>query len=134
MTLDERLISDVMLIDLHGRVTVNEGTDQLAERLKQLVEKGHTKLVIGMAEVPYVDSTALSILLRTRATVSKRGGALKLMHVRGHVRELLEVTQLLRVFEAFESDADAVASFSTLTPHPANPGDSDSGGSSDSAA
>ena len=127
MTLDERLISDVMLIDIHGRVTVNEGTDLLAERLKQLVEKGHTKLVIGMADVPYVDSTALSILLRTRATVSKRDGALKLMHVRGHVRELLEVTQLLRVFEAFESDADAVASFNARAPQVSDPG-----GSSDS--
>src|SRR5262245_58149325 len=125
MTLDERLISDVMLIELHGRVTVNEGTDLLAERLKQLVEKGHTKLVIGMADVPYVDSTALSILLRTRATVTKRGGGLKLMHVRGHVRELLQVTQLLRVFEAFESEADAVASFNAGTPH-----DSGAGGSS----
>jgi anti-sigma B factor antagonist len=134
MTLDERLISDVMLIDIHGRVTVNEGTDHLAERLKQLVETGHTKLVIGMADVPYVDSTALSILLRTRATVSKRGGALKLMHVRGHVRELLEVTQLLRVFEAFESEADAVASFNPRMPQSSGPGDSDSGGSSDSAA
>jgi anti-sigma B factor antagonist len=129
MTLDERLISDVMLIDIHGRVTVNEGTDLLAERLKQLVEKGHTKLVIGMADVPYVDSTALSILLRTRATVSKRDGALKLMHVRGHVRELLEVTQLLRVFEAFESDADAVASFNARAPQVSDPG-----GSSDSTA
>src|SRR5262245_16220686 len=126
MTLDERLISDVMLIDVHGRVTVNEGTDLLAERLKQLVEEGHTKLVIGLADVPYVDSTALSILLRTRATVSKRDGALKLMHVRGHVRELLEVTQLLRVFEAFESDADAVASFNARTPHVSGPDSSDS--------
>src|SRR4030095_497232 len=124
MTLDERLISDGRLIDIHGRVTLNEGTDLLAERLKQLVEKGHTKLVIGLADVPYVDSTALSILLRTRATVSKRDGALKLMHVRGHVRELLEVTQLLRVFEAFDSDADAVASFNARTPQVAGPGDS----------
>jgi len=124
MTLAERLISDVMVIDIHGRVTVNEGTDQLAERLKQLVETGHTKLVIGVAEVPYVDSTALSILLRTRATVTKRGGALKLLQVRGHVRELLQVTQLLRVFEAFESDADAVASFDARPPQ--SPGSSDS--------
>jgi anti-sigma B factor antagonist len=111
MTLDERLISDVMLIDIRGRVTVNDGADLLGERLKQLVEKGHTKLVIGLAEVPYVDSTALSVLLRTRAAVVKRDGGLKLMHVRGHVRELLEVTQLLRVFEGFESEADAIASF-----------------------
>jgi len=124
MTLDQRLISDVMLIDVCGRVTVNEGTEQLAAKLKEFIDEGHVRLVVGLAEVPYVDSTALSILLRTRATVTRRGGALKLLHVRGHVRELLEVTQLLRVFEAFDSEADAVASFDSQPPQA--PGSSDS--------
>ena len=113
MTLQERLIEDVALIDISGRVTVNEGADVLGDRLRQLVEEGRTKLVLGLGDVPYVDSTALSVLLRARATLARRGGALKLLHVRGHVRELLEVTQLLRVFEAFDSDADAVASFAS---------------------
>ena len=124
MTLEERLIADVMVVDIRGRVTVNEGAEQLAETLKQLVEKGHTKLVVGLADVPYVDSTALSVLLRTRATAGRRGGGLKLLHVKGHVRELLEVTQLLRVFEAFESDDEAVASFDAPPPQASGSTDS----------
>jgi len=113
MTLQEHLIEDVALIHISGRVTVNEGADVLGDRLRQLVEEGRTKVVLGFGDVPYVDSTALSVLLRARATLARRGGALKLLHVRGHVRELLEVTQLLRVFEAFDSDAEAVASFAS---------------------
>src|SRR5262245_16536566 len=113
MTLEERLIEDVALIDISGRVTVNEGADILGDRLRQLVEAGRTKLVIDFERVPYVDSTALSVLLRTRATVARRGGALKLLRVKGHVRELLEVTQLLRVFESFDSATEAVASFAS---------------------
>ena len=113
MILQERLIEDVALIHISGRVTVNEGADVLGERLRQLAEEGRSKFVLDFGDVPYLDSTALGVLLRAGATVARRGGALKLLHVRGHVRELLEVTQLLRVFEAFDSDAEAVASFAS---------------------
>jgi anti-sigma B factor antagonist len=113
MTLEERIVEDITLIRLAGRVTVNEGADVLSDTLRQRVDEGRTKLLIDFGDVPYVDSTALSVLLRTRATLARRSGALKLLRVRGHVRELLEVTRLLHVFEAFESDAEGVASFST---------------------
>jgi len=113
VTLDERAIEDVTVIRITGRVTVNEGADVLGDRLRQLIEAGRTKLLIEFGDVPYVDSTALSVLLRTRATLARRGGALRLLHVKGHVRELLEVTRLLLVFEAFDSEADAVASFAS---------------------
>jgi len=96
MTLEERAIEALTLIRVAGRVTVNQGADVLGDRLRQLMEEGCTKFLIDFGDVPYVDSTAL-----------------KLLRVRGHVRELLEVTQLLSVFETFESDAEAVASFST---------------------
>src|SRR5262245_49230202 len=81
MTLDERVIDDVTLVRIVGRVTVNEGAETLHGRLRQLVEAGRTKLVIDFGDVPYIDSTALSVLLRMRATVDCRGGALKLLRV-----------------------------------------------------
>jgi anti-sigma B factor antagonist len=113
MTLDERTVEDVTLIRIAGRVTVNEGADVFGDTLRRRVEEGRTKLLIDFGDVPYIDSTALNVLLRTRATLARRSGAVKLLRVTGHVRELLEVTRLLHVFEAFESDAEAVASFST---------------------
>jgi anti-sigma B factor antagonist len=116
MTVEERAIEDVTLIRIGGRVTVNEGAGVLGGRLRQLVEAGRTKLLIDFGDVPYIDSTALSVMLRTRATLARRGGALKLLRVKGHVHELLEVTRLLHVFEAFDSEADAIASF-VSSPH-----------------
>jgi len=94
-------------------VTVNEGADVLGTTLRHHVEEGRTKLLVDLGDVPSVDSTALGVLLRTRATLARRSGGLKLLRVRGHVRELLQVTRLLHVFEAFESDAEGVASCST---------------------
>lgn len=111
MTLQERLVQDVMLIRITGRVTLNEGAGPFGDRLRQLVEQGRTRLVIDFGDVPYIDSTALGALLVTRASTARRGGAVKLLHVHGHVRELLEVTQLTHVFEMFDSDTQALASF-----------------------
>jgi anti-anti-sigma factor len=71
-------------------------------------------LILDLEEVPYIDSTALGIILRAHATVTRRGGALRLLHVDGHVRELLELTRLLSVLGAFDSEADAIASVKSI--------------------
>ena len=116
MTIQERIVSDVAVVRISGRVTLTDGTNVFDDTLQRLVQQGHVKFVLDFAEVPYIDSTALGTILRTHATVTRRDGALKLLHVKGHVRELLELTRLLSVFEAFDSEAEAIASISATPP------------------
>ena len=116
MTIQERIVADVAIVQLSGRVTLTDGTTQFDDTLQRLMQAGHVKVVLDFAEVPYIDSTALGTILRTHATVTRRGGALKLLHVKGHVRELLDLTRLLTVFEAFDTEADALASVSATRP------------------
>ena len=118
MTIQERIVSDVAIVRISGRVTLTEGTPEVDDVLQRLVQQGHVRIVLDLEEVPYIDSTALGSLLRTHATVSRRGGAMKLLRVKGHVRELLELTRLLSVFEAFDSEADAIASVTSTPPRP----------------
>ena len=118
MTIQERIVSDVAIVRITGRVTLTEGTPEFDDVLQRLVQQGHVRIVLDLADVPYIDSTALGSLLRTHATVSRRGGAMKLLNVKGHVRELLELTRLLTVFEAFDSEADAIASVTSTPPRP----------------
>jgi len=118
MTIQERIVSDVAIVRITGRVTLTEGTPEFDDVLQRLVQQGHLRIVLDLADVPYIDSTALGSLLRTHATVSRRGGAMKLLNVKGHVRELLELTRLLTVFEAFDSEAEAIASVTSTPPRP----------------
>ena len=118
MTIQERIVSDVAIVRVTGRVTLTEGTPEFDDVLQRLVQQGHLRIVLDLADVPYIDSTALGSLLRTHATVSRRGGAMKLLKVKGHVRELLELTRLLSVFEAFDSEAEAMASVTSTPPRP----------------
>jgi len=114
MTIQERLVSDIALIALSGRVTLTDGTAAFDEAVQRLIQEGRLKMILDFSDVPYIDSTALGVMLRAHATLIRRGGGLKLLHVQGHVRELLELTRLLTVFEVFDSEAKAVASLAAI--------------------
>lgn len=116
MDIQEQLVSDVALIRVSGRVTLTDGTTVFDNALQRLIQEGHVKLIVDLGGVPYIDSTALGIILRAHATAARRGGVLKLLHVTGHVHELLELTKLLSVIETFESEADAIASVASISP------------------
>jgi len=118
MTIQERLVSDIAVITLNGRVTLTDGTAAFDETVQRLIQQGHLKMILDFADVPYIDSTALGVMLRTHATLIRRGGGLKLLHVQGHVRELLELTRLLTVFEVFDSEAKAIASLASIRSSP----------------
>jgi len=112
MTIQERQILNVTLIHVGGRVTRPDDANLLRDTLQRLIGQGRTNLVLDCEEVPYIDSEALAVVIRTHTTLGRRGGHLKLLRVTGYLRELLTITKLSSVFEIFDSEADAVASFS----------------------
>ena len=107
----EHTVSGVTIIEMEGRVTMEEGADDFRELTRRLIKDGHLKLVINLAKVPYIDSTALGEIIRCYTTLTRLGGGLKLLAVTPHVHRLLVITRLLSIFDLFDSEADAVKSF-----------------------
>jgi anti-sigma B factor antagonist len=112
MQIDQRTVGDVVVLDLKGRITMGEGDELLKDKVNSLVNQGHRKIVLNLAEVPYVDSAGLGEIVRTYTTVSRQGGSLKLLNLTKRITDLLSITKLLTVFETFDSENDAVRSFS----------------------
>ena len=113
MDIDSRAVGDVMVLDLKGKMTLGEGDELLKDKVNSLVHQGHRKLILNVAAVPYVDSAGLGEIVRTYTTVSRLGGSLKLLNLTKRIHDLLSITKLLTVFETFESEDDAVRSFSS---------------------
>ena len=113
MHIDERSAGDVTVLDLKGRMTMGEGDELLKDKVNSLILQGRKKLVLNLADVPYVDSAGLGEIVRTYTTVTKQGGSLKLANLTKRITDLLSITKLLTVFDTFDSEADAVRSFST---------------------
>ena len=113
MHIDERSAGDVTVLDLKGRMTMGEGDELLKDKVNSLILQGRKKLVLNLADVPYVDSAGLGEIVRTYTTVTKQGGSLKLANLTTRITDLLSITKLLTVFDTYDSEADAVRSFST---------------------
>ena len=112
MQIEERAVGDVMILDLKGKITLGEGDELLKDKINSLVNQGHKKIILNLADVPYIDSAGLGEVVRTYTTVSRQGGSLKLLNLTKRITDLLSITKLLTVFETYESENEAVRSFS----------------------
>jgi anti-sigma B factor antagonist len=84
----------------------------LKDKVNSLLNQGRKKIVLNLAEVPYIDSAGLGEVVRTFTTVSRQGGSLKLLNLTKRITDLLAITKLLTVFDTYDSEQDAVQSFS----------------------
>ena len=111
MTINERKSGDVTVLDVDGKILLGEGDVQLKRKIDELIERKETKLVLNLANVPYMDSGGLGEIVRSYTTVKRAGGELKLLNATKRISDLLTITKLITVFEVFETEADAIKSF-----------------------
>ena len=106
----QRDIGDVTVLDLKGKLAGEAGVT-LADTVETLVQNGRQHLLLNLGDVSFVDSGCLGTLLSLRGVVAKGGGGLKLSNVGTRISDLLVTTKLEMVFDAFESETDALKSF-----------------------
>jgi anti-sigma B factor antagonist len=109
--LTTRQVGDVTVIDAAGRITLGEGASAFRDLIRDLAAKGDKKIILNLNEVSYIDSSGIGELVSGFTTVTNHGGQLKLVGLSKRVKDLLQVTKLYTVFEAFEEEADAVRTF-----------------------
>jgi anti-sigma B factor antagonist len=112
MHLEQRIAGNVAIITVNGDITLNQGGDVLLkDKVQSLIQQGNKNIVIDLSGVAYVDSAGLGQLVQAYATTKNKGGALKLVNVTKKLRDLLVVTKLLTVFDTYDNESAALASF-----------------------
>ena len=112
MQIEERVVNDVTILDLKGKITLGEGDEVLKDKINSLILQNRKRILLNLEDVPYIDSAGLGEIVRTYTTVSRQGGQLKLVNLTKRITDLLSITKLLTVFETFESEAEAIQSYS----------------------
>ena len=112
MQIEQRAVGPVMILDLKGKITLGEGDEVLKDKINSLILQGHKKMLLNLADVPYIDSAGLGEIVRTYTTVSRQGGQLKLVNLTKRITDLLMITKLLTVFETFDNEQEALKSYS----------------------
>ena len=98
-------------LEVHGRLTIGEPSEQLTEVLQSVVQGGGRKVVVNLNGVPQIDSSGISSLVRISIQLAREQGAVHLVCGPGRVRDSLTVTRLIEAIPAFESVAAAIAAF-----------------------
>ena len=112
MQIDIQVVNDVAILRIDGDITLGKGADvMLKDKVYSLLQDGHRKLLLDLGKVSYVDSAGLGQLVSVHATTARQGATLKLLNVAKKLRDLLVVTRLLVVFDTYENEAEALASF-----------------------
>jgi anti-sigma B factor antagonist len=107
----ERRVEDVSVLDLKGRVRISGGTVALHKSIRCLAQEGKTQILLDLARVTHIDSSGLGELISSHVTLNNKGGAIKLMHLTESLRELMTITRLLTVFDVYDDEPEALASF-----------------------
>lgn len=113
MIITERTSGVVTILDLEGKWLQGEGDMLLKLKIYELLESGENKIVINLAQVPYMDGGGLRDLVKCYTAVHDRNSiGLKLLNPNKRIMDLLTITKLITVFEVFQDEAVAVASYS----------------------
>jgi anti-sigma B factor antagonist len=106
-------VEGVSLVALNGRIILGEESTALREKLKSLVAAGNKKIVLNMSEVTYIDSSGLGALVAAHLSAKTSGASIRLCNLGQKFHEVMQMTKLLTVFDVYDTEAAAVASFPT---------------------
>jgi anti-sigma B factor antagonist len=105
-------VNGTSVVTLNGRIVLGEESQALREKLKSLIAEGKKKIVLNMDNIKYVDSAGLGILVAAHMCAQAQGASLILSNLGTKFQEILQITKLVTVFQVFNTEAAAVASFS----------------------
>lgn len=111
MDIDVRSQSDVKIIKLRGRLNLGESVDRMRGTFEDLLNAGANRFVIDLGEVAMIDSSGIGLLVRCLTAAKQRTGSLKLLNPSKFAIQTLKMTGLLNLFETFDDQEQAVASF-----------------------
>ena len=112
MKFSTRKNGDIVIIDIEGKILLGEGDVEIKKAVDDLLKKGASNVLLNLAKVPYIDSAGLGEIIRCFTALRRRGGSLKLLSPNSRIIDLLNITNLLNVFDSYDDETVALKSFS----------------------
>ena len=111
LTINVRETADAAILDMSGRVVLGEALGEMRDSIREALAGGQKNILLNLASVSHIDSSGLGQFIGSYATVTSHGGKMKLLNLQKRVNDLMQITKLLTVFEAYTDESEALASF-----------------------
>jgi anti-sigma B factor antagonist len=116
MVIEQRHVGTAVVLDLNGSLSAGDGQIVLRETVRQLIMHGQARVVLNMERLKDLDSMGLGALIGVYGTIVNAGGRIALINMPRRVANVMSITRLLTVFDAFESEPDAVRHVAPSSP------------------
>jgi anti-sigma B factor antagonist len=113
MTITERRNGDVTILRLNGRLVFGDGASLLRSRINELLDEARLKFLLDLRDVTYVDSFGVGVLAAKYVSVRRKGGDVKFLSLSERSHHVMSISGLIKIFESFESEEEAIGSFAT---------------------
>jgi anti-sigma B factor antagonist len=107
-----RKVGEVAVLDIEGKILLGEGDHEIKAVVDVIIGKGGKQVLVNLSKVPYIDSAGLGEIIRCFTALRRIGGSLKLLRPNERVIDLLNITNLLNVFDWYDDEDSALKSFS----------------------
>jgi anti-sigma B factor antagonist len=112
MKFTTREVDGVTVLDLSGKITLGEGSVTIRDAVRDVLATGKNKILLNLGDVNYIDSSGIGELVSALTAVRNAGGELKLLQLTKKVKDLLQITKLYTVFDIYDIESEALASYS----------------------
>lgn len=111
MKIKEEMNGDVLIIGLSGKVIGGPELMEVKDAFQKAVDQGHKKVLLDLGKVSWMDSSGLGVIVSGHTTLSRAGGALKILNATKKIHELFIITKLITIFETYTDEQEALESF-----------------------
>jgi anti-sigma B factor antagonist len=111
MKFTTREVDGITVLDLSGKIMLGEGSVTIRDAVRDVLAKGSNQILLNLADINYIDSSGIGELVSGLTAVKNAGGALKLLQLTKKVKDLLQITKLYTVFDIYDDEAEAIASY-----------------------
>jgi len=111
LEIGKRKKGDVVILDLQGNLTIGVNETSFKEMVSDLLTRNYNKIIVNLQNVDIIDSSGVGALVKSYTTITQSGGRLKLLQPNKMVRHTLKITGLMGIFETYDEEGTAIASF-----------------------
>ena len=111
MKIKVRDLGAVRVMDIEGKITIGAGDVELRKQIEDTIAAGRLNILLNLGGVSHIDSSGIGEMVGCFTTVARKGGKMKLLNLTQKIHDILQITQLITVFDVFDSESEALASF-----------------------
>ena len=111
MNIKQKMKDDVLVVTLSGKVIGGPELMEVKNVFQKAVDQDMNKVILDLGKVKWMDSSGLGVIVSGHTTLSRAGGALRILNATKKIRELFIITKLITIFDTFTDEQEALNSF-----------------------